>query len=559
MKNISRNKIIIIICIILAICSFSMYFLTRDKYNNPINNKKINVKEEIVGDISFTYIDKSVYIKDVIPTLDKFGVMNEAFSFNIKNNSSANKTYTLSLADDNSTIKNSDIRYELTKNNTVLGIDTLSDDGIIDIGTLSGNEEIKYSIKLWLNYNSEYVVGSFRKKIMVTDGEKESIVVNEPMLTEGMIPVYYDEDNNGWYKAGIKNTYNNEWYDYGNGKWANAVTINSSKRKFYEESSVGTKILLEDINSMWVWIPRFNYTLNNNDIVINFVKENEEAFPSFSFNNEKLDGFWISKYEAGIDENSSCIKTSLTKNCNNSNNKLYFVPNYLFMNRITVANMFYAIRKMEMNGNIYGFKGAGSKLNNDGTIKGDANNLDIHMIKNSEWQAVALLSDSKYGKTGNTNFKDNDKIIYNNNSNYTGKSFYQDNLYDYNIRLKGEGASTTGNATGVYDMAGGKREYVMINNEKLDIFNKKSNSGFTSSIKEHYYDNDFLSDTTLQLQDRISNDNSITNNPITRGGYKNTGNIFNVYSAGDFINKISLESNSRASIVIIKEKENDKA
>ena len=68
-----------------------------------------------------------------------------------------------------------------------------------------------------------------------------------------------------------------------------------------------------------------------------------------------------------------------------------------------------------------------------------------------------------------------------------------------------------------------------------------------------------MSDTTLQLQDRISNDNSITNDPITRGGYKNTGNIFNVYSASDFINKISLESNSRASIVIIKEKENDKA
>lgn len=559
MNNMSRNKIIIIICIVLAMCSFLLYFFTRTKYDNPINKKNSIEKEEFVGDISFTYVDKSVYIKDAIPTLDKFGVMNEAFSFTIKNNSSSNKTYTLSLVDDNSTIKNSDIRYELTKNNIVLGINTLSEDGNIDVGSLLGNEEVKYSIKLWLNYNSEYVVGTFRKKIAVFEGEKETVVVNEPMLAEGMIPVYYDENNNGWYKADNKNTYNSEWYDYADGKWANVVTIKNDKRKFYEESSVGTKILLEDINSMWVWIPRFNYTLNNNDIIINFVKENEEAYSAFNFNKQELPGFWISKYEAGIDENSSCIKTTLSKNCNNTNNKLYFIPNYLFMNRITMANLFYTIRKMELNGNIYGFKGAGNKLNNDGTIKGDINNMDVHMIKNSEWQAVALLSDSKYGKSGNNNFKDEEKIIYNNNSIYTGKSFYQDKLYDYNIKLTGEGASTTGNVTGVYDMAGGKREYVMINNDKLDIFNKKSNSGFTSIVKEYYYDNDFLSDTTLQLQDRISKDNSITNNPITRGGYKNTGNIFNVYSASDFINKISLESNSRASLVIIKEKENDKA
>ena len=558
MRNIGKSKIIIIICIVLAIGSFLAYFLVGKKFDSD-SNKLLKEKEEIVGDISFTYVDKSIYIKDVIPTLDKFGVMNEAFSFTIKNNSSNIKTYTLSLVDDNSTIKNSDIRYELTKNGNVLAINTLSDDGKIDVGNLLGNEEVKYSIKLWLNYNSEYVVGTFRKKIAVYEGDKEYVNVNEPILTEGMIPVYYDDENNGWYKADIKNTYTKEWYDYSKGNWANVVTVRSSKRKFYEDSSVGTKILLEDINSMWVWIPRFNYSLNNNDIIIQFVKEEEDAYRAFSFNNQDLSGFWIAKYEAGIKDDSSCIKTTLTKNCNNSNNKLYFAPNYLFMNRITMANLFYNIRKMELNGNIYGFKGAGSKLNNNGTIQNDGNNLDIHMIKNSEWQAVALLSDSKYGKRGNEKYQDDDKMIYNNNSTYTGKSFYQDNVYDYNIKLKGEGASTTGNPTGVYDMAGGKREYVMVNNKKLDIFNKKSNSGFQTVVKEYYYDDDFLSDTSLQFQERYSKNNSITTDPITRGGYKNTGDIFNIYSANDFINKISMESNSRASLVLIREKDNEKA
>ena len=38
----------------------------------------------------------------------------------------------------------------------------------------------------------------------------------------------------------------------------------------------------------------------------------------------------------------------------------------------------------------------------DGKRGEDVNNLDIHLIKNSEWGAVAYLSKSKYGKFGNS-------------------------------------------------------------------------------------------------------------------------------------------------------------
>ena len=559
MKRINKKiLIILIVCLIGSAISF-ISFIVYSKHDETKEKKFFDSKEEYVGDIVFSYIDKSVYIKDAIPTLDKFGVMNEPFTFTIKNNGNETLRYTLSLLDNNSTIKNSDVRYELVKNNDSLGIYTLSSDGVIDIEDIPSHGEIKYAIKLWLNYDSEYIVGTFSKKISVSLGEKESVIVNEPVLTEGMIPVYYDEENNSWYKSDIKNTYNNEWYNYSSQKWANAVTIKKDKREFYATSSVGTKILLEDVNSFWVWIPRFNYELSNNGININFVSEDEEAYRSFTFNNQELSGFWITKFESGIEEDILCIKSSLTKDCNHSNNKLFFVPNYLFTNRITMANLFYTIRKMEFSDNIYGFTSAGNKLNNDGTIKNDQNNLDIHMIKNSEWQAVALLSDSKYGKHGNNNYSDKEKLIFNNNSSYTGKSFYDNTLFDYNFKIKGEGASTTGNSTGVYDMVGGKREYVMINNDKINLFNKKSNSGFTGSVKDYYYDNDFLSDTTLQFKERYSRDNSITNEPITRGGYKNTGNIFNVYSVSDYIDKISLESNSRAVLVNVKEKEDEKA
>ena len=211
--------------------------------------------------------------------------------------------------------------------------------------------------------------------------------------------------------------------------------------------------------------------------------------------------------------------------------------------------MFYTIRKMELKNNIYGFENNGNKLNNDGTIKNDSNNMDIHMIKNIEWQAVSLLANSKYGFINN-----NDKMV-NNNYNYTGYGTINDENYEYNVSLKGEKASTTGNIYGIYDMSGGKREFVMINNEEVNLFNKDSNSGFTSKVMDYYYDNDFNdNDTTKMYQEKYSNDNLVNSEPITRGGYKNVGNIFNVYCAQDYLNKISMETNSRASLVIIKER-----
>ena len=169
------------------------------------------------------------------------------------------------------------------------------------------------------------------------------------------------------------------------------------------------------------------------------------------------------------------------------------------------------------------------------------------MVKNVEWQAVALLSSSKYGVLDNK--------ISNNASDYTGNALVNGQNYDYNVQNMGVKASTTGNVYGIYDMAGGKREFVMLNNKEINLFNKKSNSGFTSKIKEYYYDNDFTdSDTSKIYQEKFSKENLINNEPITRGGYKNTGNIFNIYCAQDYINKISLETNARASLVIIKEK-----
>lgn len=542
----------------IGVIGFATSFFMYLSLPNPIQiYYDMGDKETVMpSGIIFKSISDSIYLEDAIPTLDKFGVLEEGFFFSIKNINLKNLDYELKLIDDNSTIMNNNIRYQLIKNDEIIGIYTLSEDGLLEKASIKENEEIHYTIKLWLDYDSEVKIGRFSKRIGIQEILDDTIEeASKPVLTKGMIPVYYNNDTNSWYKTDESNT-NNKWYSYSEAKWANVITVNSDKRSFYENSSTGTKIDSNDINSMWVWIPRFNYELNNTDINITFVNDSEKAYPAFTFNKKELTGFWFSKFEGAFKSDSECISSSLTNKCNNSNNELYFVPNYPFATKITMANLFYSIRKMELKNNIYGFNGTGTKVNNDGTIKGDKNDLDIHMIKNTEWQAVALLSDSKYGKAGNNIYDDNSKKIINNNSLFTGRGYVGNEEYEYNVSLKGEAASTTGNIYGVYDMAGGKREYVMINNKDLNIFNKKSNSGFTTKVKEYYYDNDFTDiDTTIKLKDKYNNDNLIGKEPLTRGGYKNTGNIFNIYGTSDYIDKVSIETNSRACLTIIKGEE----
>ena len=74
-------------------------------------------------------------------------------------------------------------------------------------------------------------------------------------------------------------------------------------------------------------------------------------------------------------------------------------------------------------------------------------NLKSHMLKNSEWGAVAYLTESKYGRNGT-------EITQNKDSRYqTGGGSGTE--YITNVSQ-----STTGNVYGIYDLSGGGDEYV---------------------------------------------------------------------------------------------------
>ena len=350
---------------------------------------------------------------------------------------------------------------------------------------------------------------------------------NAPVLASNMIPVYYDETAKVWKKADVKNkTMENRWYNYENHIWANAVTVKDTNRQTYLNANVGTPISMDDITTMWVWIPRFNaVTPSNynggtqalpNAIDVTFVKQNESALDAFTFGTKQLSGFWYGKFEVGGTLVSACTNET----CNVSN--IAVKPNVTSLRRQTVSSFFYASRSMEQPNNSFGFV---------------SSEVDTHMSKNNEWGAVAYLTQSIYGRCSGSNACV--EVGINNNSAYTtgigaapGTSSTSSVTNTYDTVL-GMSASTTGNIYGIYDMSGGALEYVM------GIYNKTINSSSFSSLPNEKYYNNYttttyqghaLTETSRWYNDNLSNFSSSSSYYwLDRGGYYN-----NTTSAGLF-------------------------
>jgi len=347
---------------------------------------------------------------------------------------------------------------------------------------------------------SSYALFSFSKTsinvIEATVGELKNNIdtsgANSPVLASNMIPVYYDEINNVWKKADVNNKDSSyQWYSYNStgdkkGMWANAVTVKEANRQTYLNANVGTPISMDDITTMWVWIPRFNAVTPSNynggtkanpgAIDVTFVKQNEPAIDAFTFGDKELSGFWYGKFEIS----HTTLASNKTKNnlgctnetCSNANG-IIIKPNVNSLRNNNVSNLFFASRSMEQTGNSFGFVNI---------------EVDTHMSKNNEWGAVAYLTQSIYGRcTSNTTCTE---VGINNNTSYiTGigdkpsstASSVKTNTYN---TISGKNASTTGNIYGIYDMSGGAWEYVM------GVYNKTiKSSGFSSLPNEKYYNN----------------------------------------------------------------------
>ena len=369
--------------------------------------------------------------------------------------------------------------------------------------------------------------------------QKDTSGANAPVLASNMVPVYYDDSKNVW-KCADKDNKDivTRWYHYDYKMWANAVTINYSdssiKNRYFNSDGTlkikpGEEVLMDDITTMWVWIPRFNATTPSNynggtkakpnAIDVTFVKQNEPALDAFTFGNKELSGFWYGKFEIGGTLASSCTNET----CNVSN--IVVKPNVTSLRNYKKPNDFYFLaRSMEQTGNSFGFESA---------------EVDTHMSKNNEWGVVAYLTHSIYGRC--TTSTTCTEIGINNNSSFiTGygspaKTTLDKNNGTYDTDL-GKDASTTKNIYGIYDMSGGAAEFVM------GVYNKTiSGSGFNNLPDSKYYNNytttSYQGHALAETAGWYDNYNIVpsTSYPwFVRGGnYGNSGSgIFSFYNYG---------------------------
>ena len=317
----------------------------------------------------------------------------------------------------------------------------------------------------------------------------------DPVLDDGMIPIYYD--GNTVKKANVLS----KWYNYEAQEWANIILVKDEKRAKYKQLSPGSEIENDDILAYYVWIPGYSYAIpagnGAREISVNFennrvVKKNGSAVgtdffthPAFTFGEKELNGFWVGKFHTSSSSDTECYNSYVALNesmCTAEKVEPRVLGGYGFV--IVYQNAYNAhLSAKKLENSYYGIISS-----------------DSHVQTAYESGALAYLSQSKYGKYGNTMYTGINKEIFQNKSTYyaPGLSFGVPNdnqsggtrcsWTDITDRGNGTGAcgggaSTTGNITGVYDTNGAAYELVMgiyANNDGTPIVGQKSNtsSGF---------------------------------------------------------------------------------
>ena len=549
-KKYSTVYIVILLLLVIVGISYAIFAVTNLSDVNTINLGQISM--------SYTEPENALVLENALPMGDAEGIaQSNYFEFKVMTHATTNADdsngltipYEINLGEievdaDKQALTKEQIKVYLTKvvsgtEEGVVGpilLSNLSESSTSDLNIYQARDTHRnagseitttYRLRAWIDEDVDSsIFGSqiyqYKFRVNINSSDEASVVnkANSPVLLDNMIPVYYDEEEEVWKKADKANI-SAKWYDYDAKMWANAVTVSETNRATYLSSPVGTTISMEDINTMWVWIPRYKYTIFNanmsgsevtseqeikiefesgtsttgtvrcvdsinnsdgtsetcTDTVYGEVTNGQSTYthPAFTFGNNELTGFWFGKFENSID----------------SSNNIIIKPDMLSWNNHTISTAFEYSRKMELQNNIYGFSSTANAYNSTGELSGDTNNFDTHNIKNMEWGAVAYLTQSEYGRCTDGLCTE----IYINNSarqdgatwydTYTGRSggtvgesvnYKAYGTYSYDdyvisdsntkgekVAGRGVGASTTGNIYGIYDMSGGLWDRAMGN------------------------------------------------------------------------------------------------
>ncbi len=426
-----------------------------------------------------------------------------------------------------------------------------------DNGIFSKAQEAKDKTEQAKNDEQEYLSNLGNKIDEYTKGistnppiYNEEKKVNVPQILTGMTPIKFEMPTNSQKgEAVVTNKDDDNWYEYGETyetkRWANVKTQDGS---------------------MWVWIPRFAYKITGQTIdVVFLIGDTDEYYkadgttataqrmknttivpsttsdytvhPAFTNEssigyvnggwNKELAGIWVAKFEAGYPTgNNTVAKKASNVSYTTPDGQVYIqstenptgrdgwvsARNWLdgiygetltkisypvfqgttyAMNYITINDSYNIVRALTDSGNIYGLS---------------SSDTDSHLMKNSEWGAVAYLSQSKYGRNG-TEITVNNANLLSGGTNKTktegnkvasvyavtgctsnststnsikttieaingtsGNTATAQGIYTWNQK-NGQNASTTGTIYGIYDISGGTFEktstYIANNHEHL--------------------------------------------------------------------------------------------
>ncbi len=361
------------------------------------------------------------------------------------------------------------------------------------------------------------------------EGYNERKSVNSPKVTKGMIPIKYNGTD--WVVCSKEDP---EWYSYDDTKkWANIMLSDGT----YKEGKVqeGQVVKENELGSMYVWIPRYAYRIaGEKNIEVNFLKGNTNkdkegkeyatsesvdtkttaiVHPAFNLGGKQLSGIWVAKFEAsGTNKDGNAVgnassSSSAQQYTPDETTIAKSLPNKISWRHITIGES--QKRSMDIAGSQkekYGLEYASS-----------------HLIKNSEWGAVAYLCYSQYGNVAKTNgaAKAGTGRYYDlytgqgpKSENDEGRYVRTDNTHNYNTS-NGVLASTTGNVTGIYDMNGGAWErvggYLDNGNNNLNTYGKS----LDGNIK--YFENGKINPTYTSLWDKYDVSEEEKMNKISLG------------------------------------------
>ena len=163
-------------------------------------------------------------------------------------------------------------------------------------------------------------------------------------------------------------------------------------------------------------------------------------------------------------------------------------PNTYYKNTNSPENWLSSIRSMEKSGNAMGLS---ETLNSDLTASSESNGIDVHMMRSTEYGAMAILSASGYGNPSK--------------------------LQNSSVK------TTTGNKTGVY-VSNGYWEHVAGGHIESTRF---------KGVNEKYYDAYTENQSSAKVGDALGNKS--TTNPGCEGWHTDTYNFwFDKYCCNSF-------------------------